>query len=634
AKRAFERTGWTQDYLAAEVGLSTRQSVWKFFSGRPVERHIFIELCFQLDLEWQEIADLPAPLTPAKATAPMSDTNGQTINGVAPETFPSEANLSVAESPASEESSANASFTAAMVGAVDVEAILDQVRASWRDRLEARLGTYQASLDLAQPLSLSAAYTPMQLSWDLSHQRWLELADLEKPSPPVEAPSSVPAAGISAKADLANRNHTVILGKPGSGKTTLLRHLTLSCAAGEFRGDCLPAFIELRHWASATKDQALPSLQDFINESWSLVDISPVETEAIFQQGRGLVLLDGLDEVPSSQFEAVVERVQQFATRHYRVPIVVTCRTAADRIRFQGFAYGELQDFDWHQVQTFAERWFTAIAPTNGAKKSAMAADFLERLEQRENQAIRELVKTPILLGLVCSVFHDRATFPTQRSKLYKAGLNILLGQWDSARGIHRESRYRKLTTADKMRLLGQVAATQFEAEQSFFEKSDVLSIISDFLTVMDTAAGKFKNDQGDRTQNWENRWADAETILTDIVVQHGLLVECARDIYAFSHLTFQEYLTARKWVAALSACESQIVALDSPDQSRSQSPIDRLAQRLAERVFTPRWRETIALVVEMLPRPDSLLIALKQEIDGAVTKTAKIQAILQHLEA
>ena len=58
AKQAFERKGWTQEYLAAEVGLSTRQSVWKFFTGKPIDRHIFIEICFILDLDWQEISGL------------------------------------------------------------------------------------------------------------------------------------------------------------------------------------------------------------------------------------------------------------------------------------------------------------------------------------------------------------------------------------------------------------------------------------------------------------------------------------------------------------------------------------------------------------------------------------------------
>jgi predicted NACHT family NTPase len=33
AKRAFARKGWTQDNLAAEVNLKTRQPIWRLFSG-------------------------------------------------------------------------------------------------------------------------------------------------------------------------------------------------------------------------------------------------------------------------------------------------------------------------------------------------------------------------------------------------------------------------------------------------------------------------------------------------------------------------------------------------------------------------------------------------------------------------
>jgi predicted NACHT family NTPase len=36
---------------------------------------------------------------------------------------------------------------------------------------------------------------------------------------------------------------------------------------------------------------------------------------------------------------------------------------------------------------------------------------------------------------------------------------------------------------------------------------------------------------------------------LTAIEVEQGILVERSRDTYSFSHLTFQEYLTA-KWIA------------------------------------------------------------------------------------
>jgi predicted NACHT family NTPase len=56
AKLAFMRTGWTQEYFASEVGLETRQPIWKFFAGKPIDRNVFVEICFRLNLELEEIA--------------------------------------------------------------------------------------------------------------------------------------------------------------------------------------------------------------------------------------------------------------------------------------------------------------------------------------------------------------------------------------------------------------------------------------------------------------------------------------------------------------------------------------------------------------------------------------------------
>ncbi|MGH8001734.1 MAG: NACHT domain-containing protein, partial [Brasilonema sp.] len=66
AKRAFQVREWTQEYLASEVGLETRQPIWKFFTGKPIERQNFMEICFQLGLDWQEIAELPTQYLPTQ----------------------------------------------------------------------------------------------------------------------------------------------------------------------------------------------------------------------------------------------------------------------------------------------------------------------------------------------------------------------------------------------------------------------------------------------------------------------------------------------------------------------------------------------------------------------------------------
>lgn len=57
-KKAFKRTGLTQQEFASEVDLSTRQPIGNFLKGKNVKHQVFKEICFKLDLDWQEVADL------------------------------------------------------------------------------------------------------------------------------------------------------------------------------------------------------------------------------------------------------------------------------------------------------------------------------------------------------------------------------------------------------------------------------------------------------------------------------------------------------------------------------------------------------------------------------------------------
>ncbi|WP_271252900.1 hypothetical protein [Pseudanabaena sp. Chao 1811] len=37
------------------MGVKTRQPIWRFFAGKPVDRYTFFEICARLDLNWEEI---------------------------------------------------------------------------------------------------------------------------------------------------------------------------------------------------------------------------------------------------------------------------------------------------------------------------------------------------------------------------------------------------------------------------------------------------------------------------------------------------------------------------------------------------------------------------------------------------
>jgi len=564
AKQAFERTGWTQEYLAAEVGLGTRQSIWKFFSGRPIERHLFIDICFHLDLDWEEIADLPGKGQSQAASVVKTDEGSEVDDSVV------------------------------------------QLRSQLNDRIQSQCGVLQSSFDMAQPLQLDRIYTNVNILPHLTHQQWLEISDLQLSDTDQCQRSSLLQANqeaIPGMQVVGDRSKLVILGKPGAGKTTFLQHLALQCNAGKFKADCVPVFIQLRDLAAQTKTEDC-SLLDYISNQWSRYDISKEKTETLLKAGRSLILLDGLDEVPEANSPTLLNQIDRFAQAYHQNQIVITCRIAAQQYHFRGFSYVELADFDQIQIEAFVKSWFAINSSHSENNGAEIAQQFLEQLQRRENQPIRELVATPILLSLVCSVFQARSTFPAKRSKLYQAGLDILLIRWDRARGIQRDQTYRKLSLSDKIKLLSQIAATTFERNDYFFEKDEAISHIADYLRCLpDTDADP------------ESLWLNSEAVLKAIELQHGLLVERARDIYSFSHLTFQEYLTARK-----------ILASPTPDV------LEESLQQLAKHVLEVRWWEVFSLTASMLPKADSLVLQAKHAIDTAIADDSKLQQFLATL--
>ena len=316
-------------------------------------------------------------------------------------------------------------------------------------------------------------------------------------------------------------------------------------------------------------------------------------------------MLDGLDEVTQEDKNAVLQAIQSLAATYYQNQIIVTCRLAAQQYHFQGFTYVELADFDRTQIETFAKRWFVATTSNSPESGLAKANQFIEQLQLRENQPIRELVVTPILLNLVCSVFQARLSFPTKRARLYQEGLDILLVRWDRSRGINRDRTYRNLSLPDKIKLLSQIAALTFDRGQFFWETSEVLQIIADYLLTL-------PNTNSDP----ESLWLDSEAVLKAIAIQHGLLIERAKGIYSFSHLTFQEYLTARKIVA-----------------SSTTQDLEQSLQQLATRVTDEQWREVILLTASMLPDASFFLKQLKQQVDSIIDIEPQLREFLDFLD-
>ncbi|HAC66172.1 MAG TPA: histidine kinase, partial [Cyanothece sp. UBA12306] len=441
------------------------------------------------------------------------------------------------------------------------------------------------------------------------HQIWSEASDLQESQGDlrklrlarVQAKNKQKkvVAGINL---VSKNNHLVILGQPGAGKTTFLKHLALQCSRGDYRPDLIPCFLELRSWLMEGRHETTNLLNYFLEQAKSS-GLSREQALQLLERGKGLFLVDGLDEISQEEQEILAKDLNHFAQLYHKNKIIITCRSDEQLFHFQGFTYVEMSTLSREQIQAFARLWFGANTK-NKKEGESKASKFIEELEKSENEPLLELGISPILLNLMCSVFLERLSFPRKRAKLYQTGLDILLKRWDQARGIERDGFYQNWSSRDKIKLLCQIAAKNFEDQIYFFEADDVLAIIEDYLT----------NNLKVET-DLESLWLTSKAILKSLQLQHGLLVENAKDVYSFSHLTFQEYFTARKIVTG-------------PTKT-----LENELTKLACHIFEPRWREVILLSASMLPNADFLVRKMKSTIDNLVKEDSDLEKFLTFLD-
>ena len=82
--------------------------------------------------------------------------------------------------------------------------------------------------------------------------------------------------------------------------------------------------------------------------------------ESALEQGKLLVLFDGLDEVPSQNLNHVIEQIEDFVDRHDGNRFVASCRIAAYRSSFRRFTDVTIAEFDDEQIEQFIILWFSS----------------------------------------------------------------------------------------------------------------------------------------------------------------------------------------------------------------------------------------------------------------------------------
>lgn len=535
--------------LAVELEICLA-TLQKFFVGKPIERENFHKICERLKLSWEAIADLP------------------------PEDEFDRKELSIAQG-------------------FDLDALVQEVRQKGHAYIQSKCG-FMRVLDMSQPIGLNDIYTNVNILEKICGRQRLKVTDLLKicatdefERPNLGKAAQDPVLGIEA---VKKYSKLIVFGKPGTGKTTFLKHVALQCSNGQLQAHLVPIFISLKDFAEIEHQ---PCLLEYITEQFSTYGIiDPKVAKQLVSQGKMLVLLDGLDEVKEIDHQRVFKSVSSFFSQFYTNHFILTCRIAAKEYTFEEFIEVEIADFDGLNIALFATKWFAHKDPSKSEK-------FIQKLQV--NSSIRELATNPLILTLLCLVFEELADFSSNRAELYKEGVKILLKKWDAKRNIEREQIYKQLSLQYKADLLSQIAFITFERGEYFFRQQELEQHIADYIHHL----------PGINTDSSALQ-LDSAAVLKSIEAQHGLLVERAKGIYSFSHLTFQEYFTAR-----------EIVASSNPQA------FETALKRLVSHITDKRWREVFLLTAGMLRNADYMLQLMKQKIDNLLAQDQQLQAFL-----
>jgi predicted NACHT family NTPase len=355
----------------------------------------------------------------------------------------------------------------------DIDTLVQKIREKVKSSIQQRCGQMRV-LDMEQPIGLNDIYTDINILEKITGRRRLGIAELQENCDPENFDrfglSKVEKRVLGLKA-VEQHQKLMVLGKPGAGKTTFLKHLAVQCIGGKFQAQQVPIFITLKQFAE-TKSQ--PGVEEFITQQLANDRVTEAQISELLNSGTALIFLDGLDEVREEDNNRVLAQVKEFSEQYHQTQFVITCRIAAREYTFEQFTEVEVADFDDQQIANFSNKWFQIKDPEKADK-------FIQRL--RENKPIRELASNPLLLTLLCLVFEESAEFPSNRSELYKEGLDILLKKWDAKRNIERDQVYKKLSLQRKEDLLSQIALTTFEKGNYFFKQKEVEKYIFDYIS-------------------------------------------------------------------------------------------------------------------------------------------------------
>ncbi|GHB11155.1 ATP-binding protein [Streptomyces chryseus] len=358
----------------------------------------------------------------------------------------------------------------------------------------------------------------------------------------VDQLNTVAPAPRPADQALAAHARVLLRGEAGSGKTTLVQWLAVSAARQDldermaYLRDRVPFVLPLR--TLTRHGERLPAPKDFLGAVGSpLAGEQPAGWEArVLAAGRGLVLVDGIDEIPDTERARTRAWLTDLIDAYPGNRWLVTSRPSAvreDWLADEDFTELTLSSMRPADVAAFIRRWHAAARTGSPDEDTALSGYEHQLLAAVRTKAdLGRLATNPLLCGLICALHRDRRGFlPLGRKDLYTAALSMLLVRRDR----ERDMGVPELREEPQIQLLQRLAYWLIRNGRTEMDRSRAESVIADSLPAVPEMAAV----------------GDARAVFDHFLHRSGLLREPGPGTVEFVHRTFQDFLGARAAVDA-----------------------------------------------------------------------------------
>ncbi|MCX5398776.1 serine protease [Streptomyces sp. NBC_00102] len=340
---------------------------------------------------------------------------------------------------------------------------------------------------------------------------------------------------------LTDRPRVLLRGDAGAGKTTLLWWLAAHAVARTLPprlaalDGLVPFVVPLR--TLRARNEPLPAPSGLPGAARLTVDTAPDGWAGrVLESGRGLLLVDGLDEVPPGEREEAYTWLSSLLTRFPETRCVATVRPLAvepDWLAAEGFEELRLLPLRNEDIQAFVAAWHKAARLDDDDHQRLRELEHDLARQFRTNRTLSDLARTPLLCAVICALHRRQEGFlPNTRWKLYRSSLDMLLGNRDQRRGIGGPEGI-TMEVEEQALLLQRIAIWLVREGQTEFSREQALRQLDRALASMERV----------------RKQGTTDAILTHLLNRSGLLQERTEDLYQFTHRTFQDYLAAAEFV-------------------------------------------------------------------------------------